>query len=920
MGMCTYTPATASWRVSAEWRYTQSTANRVRMGTSRVEGIKLLENAMNNVATTVYDRTYDGKQVVNPDETAAAREKQEALQDAFEQWVWKDEERAKRLLDVYNREFNSWVPRQFDGSHLTLPGYSQVRELDGYQRNAIWRIVSSARRNNTLLGLPVGAGKTLIMVCAAMELRRMGLARKPLFAVPNHMLEQFASEFMQAYPSARLLVPGPDDMTPQRRDEFVARAATSDWDSIILTHSMFGSIPADPDQLRCMIEGELAELESLMSEQRGDRNSRTLKDLVRQSKDLKARLTKLSPKTDGFMGFSEMGVDFLFVDEAHLFKNLIRQSRMERVAGLSSANSARAFDLLVKSREIGDRFGPGRLVFATATFVANTMAELWVMQKYLQAETLRRKGLLPFDAWANSYGKVVTSMELAPDGASYRMNRRFAKFINMPELMGMFGEVAEVRTIEELGIERPSPIRENLSVEASPALKAFVQELVKRAESLRSVKPHEDNMLKITGDGRRAALDMRLVDPGAAHDPAHSKISLCASRVHELMRLSEDYRGAQLVFCDQGTPSGGFGFNAYQALKDELVAKGAPEDSVVFIHDYETQAAKASLFRKVRSGEVRVLIGSTEKMGVGTNVQERLVALHHLDAPWRPADIEQREGRILRRGNTCAQVYICRYVTEGSFDAYIWQTLESKARFIAQVMSRQPARSAEDADAAALTYAEVKALASGNPHVLRKATVDAEIARLSALQRAWRNAVSKASEDLMWLDVRRKALEQRIEAQGQALAALQASPHVVFRGGVPATDERSASAAILAGAALGDFEVARVGGMPILGRTGKSALRLTMKLPGGVDLELGTASSGAAAVRLTLAAAQTVEQGLSLDKARLKQLNDSEPKLRELAGGTFEHAARLRELLAEQAQLERALGLFEQVAGDPDAE
>ena len=582
-----------------------------------------------------------------------------------------------------------------------------------------------------------------------MELRRLDFIHKPCHVVPNHMLSQYTAEFVRLYPNASVLMASKEDLVGAHGRELVSRIATGDWDAVVITHSSFERIGMSPQFTERFIKEIIMELEmAVRAERSNDRGNRIVKQLEAMKKNWAVRLEKLlaDKKKDELLTWELLGVDGLFVDEAHLHKNLYRFTKMTRVAGLPLTSSERAFDLYLKTRYTMQLQGHAQrgVVFATATPVANTMAEIHTMQRFLQPTRLEELGLQQFDAWAATFGESVTALEIAPDGSGYRMHTRFARFINVPELMAVFGEVADIRTAEMLKLPVPK-LRggkaRTVACPASPALKAYVQTLVERAEAIRNgqVDPREDNMLAVTNDGRKAALDFRLIAPTAAFDP-RGKLAACIDEVWAVWERSADLRGAQLVFCDLSSPKGGKTFSVYDDMRARLIERGMPEREIAFIHEADSDAQKASLFKAVREGKVRVLLGSTAKMGVGTNVQTRLVALHHLDAPWRPCDVEQRDGRIVRQGNECEDVEIFRYVTEGSFDSYMWQTLETKARFIAQVMKGDKGlRSLEDVELAALSYAEVKALASGNPLVIEKAGVDAEVAKLSTLFSVWRN-------------------------------------------------------------------------------------------------------------------------------------------------------------------------------------
>ncbi len=730
--------ALGTWSVGGNWEARGATANTTDWGTDRYTGLELIEETLNLKTPTVYDYV-DKKPFVNAQATEAAREKQERIKEQFSKWIWSDDSRRERLCRLYNDTFNHSRLRTFNGEHLTLPGASSVINLHGHQKSGVWRILQT---DNTLLGHVVGAGKTFTMVAASMELKRLKLANKPLFTVPNHMLGQFSTELLMLYPGANILVAGKEDFEAQHRKKLFSRIATGNWDAVIVTHSGFERIPLSHETQVRFFQEQLEDLEKIKREHAAPENRRMVKELEKAKKRLEAKLEDLAAahKKDNTLTFEELGIDRLFVDEAHYFKNLFYVSKMTRIAGLPQTASERAFDMYLKVRHVQSVNNGGGVVFATGTPIANSMAEMFTMQRYLQPQALLKHNLHHFDGWAATFGEPVTAMELSPDGAGYRLNTRFARFVNVPELMQIFRQTADVQTAAMLNLPRPKLEGEKPTIRSAPAseeLKKFVEGLARRAEAMRTgrVDPREDNMLKITTEGRKAALDLRLMKPTLPDDP-QSKVNLAVENIHKIWEATKDGRLAQLVFCDLSTPQAK-GFSVYHDMADKLGRLGVPENEIAFIQDYDPDAAKLALFRDVRSGKIRLLFGSTQKMGSGTNVQERLIALHHLDAPWRPADVEQREGRILRQGNKNPSVQIYRYVTEGSFDAYMWQTLETKAKFIAQVMSGDmTVRRLEDMDSAALTYAEVKAIASGNPLVIEKAQVDAELMRLSRLRHA----------------------------------------------------------------------------------------------------------------------------------------------------------------------------------------
>ncbi|MBK5224111.1 MAG: DEAD/DEAH box helicase family protein [Acidimicrobiia bacterium] len=736
-----------SWSARLRNGSRRSVALSSEWGTARADAVTLLDAALNQRLHTVTDATDDGRRVRNDAETLAARDKQEALSNRFSIWVWEDPARSDRLAERYNELFSSTVLPTHDGSHLTLPGLAADFDPRGHQRDAVARILTDGR---ALLAHAVGAGKTATMVIAAMEQRRLGSVSKPAVVVPNHMLEQFSREWLQLYPTARILVADRERLSKARRKEFVARAATGDWDGIIFSHAGFARIGLGPDLMRGYLGEEVETARRALSASQDGKglSVKRLERRIAQLEENRKRLLAEHTKDDG-VRFEETGVDYLYVDEAHAFKNRQVDSSID---GIGGTGSQRAQDLDSKLWALRRMHGPRVVTFATATPVANSMAELWVMQSYLHPDLLADVDLRAFDAWAATFGRTHTALELAPDGSSYRMQTRFARFQNVPELLTLYRQVADVRTTDDLDLPTPSLTggkAETVVVDPSERLVDYVADLASRAERVRNrvVDPSEDNMLKVTGDGRRAALDLRLV--GEPADTSGGKLATAAARIAGIHHATRDNTYAdeggqltirpgalQLVFCDVSTPAGD-GWNAYHELRDLLARRGVDRDQIRYMQTAATDVAKAKLFASCRDGTVAVLVGSTETMGVGTNVQARAVALHHLDAPWRPSDIEQRDGRILRQGNQNPEVQVIRYVTEGSFDTYMWQTLERKAAFIAQVTRGDlPDRDVDDIGDQALSFAEVKALATGDPLVLEKAAVDADVARLARLERA----------------------------------------------------------------------------------------------------------------------------------------------------------------------------------------
>ena len=763
----------AVWSVEASAQAQQSVAATAEYGTPRINGVQLLEQALNLKTPVIYDTTVNDERVVNQEATLAAREKQKQLKAQFRAWVFADPDRTERLVRLYNDTYNNLRLRRFDGSHLAFPGMNHTIQLRAHQKDAIWRAMSSG---NTLLAHAVGAGKTFTMAATGMKLKQAGLVKKPLYVVPNHMLEQFSREFMQLYPNAKLLVAGKEDFSKQRRKLLTAKIASGAWDGIILTHSSFERIGMSRAYQERFLREQIASYDRLLVEHAGasGETRNLIKTIEKQKARREARLEELlaQDKKDDGLVFDELGVDQLFIDEAHFFKNLETPTKMTRVAGIQTTGSERAFDLFMKTHFLHEQH-PGRgVVFATGTPVSNTMVELYTLQRYLDPEGLAQRGLGHFDAWAATFGDIVETMEIAPDGQNLKPRSRFARFTNLPELQQLFRAFADVQTAAMLDLPCPRLSGGKATVVSCPMSDGqarLQEELVKRYDRLRSEKvdPREDNALAITTDGRKLALDARLLDP-SAREEADAKVNALVERVADIWRETTPTRGTQLVFCDLGVNPTGWGYCVYDEIIEKLVKQGIPREQIAAIGSAETDAKKQALFAKVRSGAIRVLLGSTQKMGTGTNVQERLVALHHLDAPWKPAEVEQREGRILRQGNRNEEVAIYRYVTEGSFDAYMWQALETKARFIAQIITGDSTvRQAEDIGGQELSYAEVKAIASGNPAVLSLAEADAELKRLTVLKK-------QHGDEQYLARRRRRALPDEIARLEKRLAGLEA--------------------------------------------------------------------------------------------------------------------------------------------------
>ena len=742
-----YIPLTGVWNVTNKSFTGGNIKATVTYGTQRANFYHILEESLNLRDVRIFDTKEDMQgnkiRVLNAAATQEAQMKQQQIEDAFKDWIWKDATRRQMLVKEYNERFNSLRPREYDGSHILFHGMSPEITLRPHQKNAIAHILYGG---NTLLAHVVGAGKTYEMVAAAMEKKRLGLCTKTLICVPNHLTEQLAGEALQLYPNANILVARKTDFEKANRKRFCAKIATGNYDIIVIGHSQFERIPLSQERQVEYLQSQIHDVINQVAQLKEERAENfTVKQMERMRKQLEKKLDKLNDQSrkDDVVTFEQLGVDSLMVDEAHAFKNLAVLSKMRNVAGISQTESQRASDLYMKCRYLDEITGSRGVVFATGTPISNSMAELYTMQRYLQRETLEQHGLSSFDAWASTFGETVTAVELAPEGTGYRTKTRFSKFYNLPELMSMFKQVADVQTADMLNLPVPKlvggkPI--NVALPPSHQQKQMVADLADRAEEIRAgnVDPTEDNMLKVTNDGRKLALDQRLIDPNLPENP-NDKVHACAENVYRIWSETKDKKLTQLVFCDLSTPKPD-GFNVYDDLRNLLISMGIPENEVQFIHSANTEVKKAELFAKVRSGDVRVLMGSTGKMGAGTNVQRLLVATHHLDCGWKPSDIEQRNGRMIRQGNTNAEVYEYRYVTESSFDSYMWQLLETKQKFIAQIMtSKSPARSADDLDDAALSYAEVKALAAGNPMIKEKMDLDIQVARLKTLKTAYNN-------------------------------------------------------------------------------------------------------------------------------------------------------------------------------------
>ena len=769
-----YSTYTGEWQVEGKSRDKSSVNANSTYGTGRVNGYKILEETLNLRAVRVFDYIEDehGNKVpvLNKKETAIAQGKQELIKQEFQNWIWKDQRRRDRLCKLYNERFNSIRPREYNGSHLNFIGINPAITLRPHQVNAIAHILYGG---NTLLAHVVGAGKTYEMVAAGMESKRLGLCQKSLYVVPNHLTEQWATEFLQLYPAANILVATRKDFETKNRKRFCGRIATGDYDAIIIGHSQFEKIPMSVERQRYILEQQKDEILNGLQELKANHGERfSIKQLERSRKSVEAKLEKLNDQSrkDDVVTFEELGVDRLFVDEAHYYKNLAAFSKMRNVGGISQTEAQKSSDLYMKCRYLDELTGGRGVVFATGTPISNTMVEMYTMQKYLQYHTLEEHGLLHFDSWASTFGETVTAIELAPEGTGYRAKTRFSRFYNLPELMSMFKEVADIQTADMLNLPVPKANYHNIVLKPSEHQKQMVAALSKRAEKVRNkmVDPSVDNMLRITNDGRKLALDQRMMNPMLPTSET-GKVSACAENVYVIWQRTAANHSTQMVFCDLSTPKNNGQFNVYDALRDMLTDMGIPANEIAYIHNAKTESQKKELFGKVRSGQVRVLIGSTQKMGAGTNVQQRLIALHHLDCPWRPADLQQREGRIIRQGNENDEVDIYTYVTENTFDSYLYQMVEGKQKFIGQIMtSKSPIRSAEDIDETALSYAEIKALCTGNPLIKERMDLDIDVQRLRLLK------ANFLSQKYALEDKIAKYLPQEIREHEQSIAGYEA--------------------------------------------------------------------------------------------------------------------------------------------------
>ena len=943
-----FSPHTAEWRINGKNVVSRSNvAAYTTYGTDRANAYKILEDTLNLRDVRIYDTVQDAdgreQRVLNQKATTLAQQKQQAIKDAFREWIWKDPERRQTLVAQYNELFNSVRPREYDGSHIVFAGMNPEISLREHQRNAVAHVLYGG---NTLLAHQVGAGKTFEMVAAAMESKRLGLCQKSMFVVPNHLTEQWASEFLRLYPSANILVTTKKDFETGNRKKFCARIATGDYDAVIIGHSQFEKIPVSHERQEQLLQDEIAEIMEGIEELKSNNGERfSIKQLEKSRKQLEIKLEKLraEDRKDDVVTFEQLGVDRLYVDEAHSYKNLFLYTKMRNVAGISTSEAQKSSDMYMKCRYIDELTGGRGIIFATGTPVSNSMTELYTMQRYLQYGALQRSGMTHFDCWASTFGETTTAIELAPEGTGYRARTRFAKFFNLPELMNVFREVADIKTADQLQLPTPDVKYETVVVKPTAQQEEMVQALSERAAAVHAklVDPTVDNMLKITSDGRKLGLDQRLINPLLPDDPA-SKVNACVGNILRIWEAGQEDRLTQLVFCDISTPKGMGAataaqsgsepfladdtpqentFNVYDDIREKLIAHGVPAEQIAFIHEANTEVKKKELFAKVRSGQVRVLMGSTAKMGAGTNVQDRLIALHDLDCPWRPGDLEQRAGRIVRQGNMNPEVSIFRYVTEATFDAYLWQTVENKQKFISQIMtSKSPVRSCEDMDETALSYAEIKALCAGDPRIKEKMDLDVDVARLKLMKADHQSKQFRLEDQLL------KYFPQEVERDTQLIAGFQKDIATIEAHPLPQedfvgmtvgdrliTDKEEAGKAILAAckdAAKGaPVEFGSYRGLPMRVQFDSFINKFVLTLHGAVShpMEVGNDARGNI-TRLDNAIAQ-IPKRLAATTEHLTTIRQQIEAARAEAGKPFPQEAELKTKSSRLAELDAALNM-----------
>ena len=925
----TYSEISGAWNISGKSLDRSNPRVTNTYGTMRVNGYRLLEDALNLRDTKIYDTVYeDGKErrVLNKKETMLAQQAQEAIRDAFKQWIFKDLDRREELCKVYNERFNAIRPREYDGSHIKFAGMTPEISLMPHQKNAVAHILYG---NNTLLAHCVGAGKTFQMIAAGMESRRLGLAQKNLYVVPNHLTEQWGADFLRLYPNANVLVATKKDFEPSNRKKFCSRIATGDYDAIIIGHSQFERIPLSPERQKSMIERQIQDITFAIAEAKAedDGKSFTVKQMEKTKKTLQAKLQKLNDQSrkDDVVTFEQLGVDRLFVDESHFYKNMFLYTKMRNIAGIAQTDAQKSSDMFAKCQYLDEVTGGKGVTFATGTPVSNSMVELYTIMRYLQYDTLQKLHLGHFDSWAASFGETVTAIELSTEGTGYRAKTRFARFFNLPELISLFKESADVQTADMLNLPVPEAEYINEVLKPSETQQEMVSSFADRAEQVRNgnVNPKIDNMLKITNDGRKLALDQRLINDLLPDEP-ESKVNLCVENAYQVWEESTPDKSTQLIFCDLSTPKTDGTFNVYDDVREKLVAKGIPREEIAFIHEANTETKKAELFAKVRSGQVRILLGSTPKLGAGTNIQDRLIALHHLDCPWKPSDLEQQEGRILRQGNRNQKVKIFRYVTENTFDSYMWQILENKQKFISQIMtSKSPVRACDDVDDTALTYAEIKALATGNPYIKEKMDLDIQVSKLKLMRANHTSQIYSLESDI----ARRYPAE--ITAAKERIAGLKADLAVAkplleqdkekFSITVEDrvyTDRKEAGSAILAACAAmkiakTEGQIADLGGFAISSRFDAFAqtFKLTIKRQSSYTIELGSDPAGN--IQRILNALASIEKTLPQVERRLETLQQQLAEAKEEVQRPFPQEAELNEKSARLAELNALLDMDE---------
>ena len=929
----TYSEISGAWNISGKSLDRGNPLVTNTFGTMRVNGYKLLEDALNLRDTKIYDTIHDADgdhRVLNKQETMLAQQAQESIREAFKQWIFKDLDRREDLCATYNRIFNAIRPREYDGSHIRFEGMTPEISLMPHQKNAVAHILYG---NNTLLAHCVGAGKTFQMIAAGMESRRLGLSQKNLYVVPNHLTEQWGADFLRLYPNANVLVATKKDFEPSNRKQFCSRIATGDYDAIVIGHSQFERVPLSPERQKAIVERQIDDITLALADARSeDSRSFTVKQMEKTKKTLEAKLQKLNDQTrkDDVVTFEELGVDRLFVDESHFYKNMFLYTKMRNIAGIAQTDAQKSSDMFAKCQYLDELTGGKGVTFATGTPVSNSMVELYTIMRYLQYDTLQKMGLSHFDDWAASFGETVTAIELSPEGTGYRAKTRFARFFNLPELISLFKESADVQTADMLNLPVPQAEYINEVLKPSETQEEMVSSFADRAEAVRNgnVNPRFDNMLKITNDGRKLALDQRLINDMLPDEP-ESKVNRCVDNAFKVWEESAPDKGTQLIFCDLSTPKADGTFNVYDDVREKLVARGVPREEVAFIHEYNTETKKAELFAKVRAGQVRILMGSTPKLGAGTNIQDRLIALHHLDCPWKPSDLEQQEGRILRQGNRNKQVKIYRYVTENTFDSYMWQILENKQKFISQIMtSKSPVRACDDVDDTALSYAEIKALATGNPYIKEKMDLDIQVSKLKLLKANHTSQIYSLE-----LDIARRYPREIAVAQGQIEALktdMEATKPLLAQdkdhfsmeiSGKVYTERKEAGAAIIEAckalkAAGTEGRIGNYGAFELHSRFDNfdKVFRLSIKGAWNYSMEVGKDPQGNI-LRVTNALAG-IERMLPQVERRLETLEQQLAQAKEEARRPFAQEAELAEKSARLAELNALLNMDEKGSED----